>query len=77
MEIGHGELTSLILIAEGDDLHVYTSGGPANLVGTVSAMLDHSPVIIDLFVDALLILKRAGRDYPELNRITIAGERDH
>lgn len=75
--IGQDELTSMILIAEGDDLHIYTSGAPANLIGTVAAMLDSSPELIDLFVDALLIMKRAGREYSGLDRIAIAGELNH
>ncbi len=76
-EIGLLAAPSVILISEDDQLHIYTSGAPASLVGTVAAVMDASPEMINLFVDALLVLKRAGRDHDALDRIIVAGALNH
>jgi hypothetical protein len=76
-EIGQQQLTSVILISEGEELHIYTSGAPTRLIGSVAAMMDASPELIDLFIDALLIMKRAGRAHAGLERIIVAGALNH
>lgn len=76
-EINGERLPSLVLINEGSELHIYTSGEQVELTGSIAGMLDLNPSMIDLFVDAFLLLKREGREYDGLGRIIIAGERNN
>jgi hypothetical protein len=76
-EINGEQLPSLVLINEGSELHIYTSGPQAELTGAIAGMLDLNPSMIDLFVDAMLLLKRERRQYDGLNRIVISGDRDN
>lgn len=76
-EISGEQLPSLVLINEGAELHIYTSGPQVQLTGAIAGMLDLNPSMIDLFVDAMRLLKQAGREYDGLDRIIIAGERNN
>lgn len=76
-EISGEKLPSLLLINEGHELHIYSSGPQAELTGSIAGMLDLNPSMIDLFIDAMTLLKREGRSYDALERIIIAGERNN
>jgi hypothetical protein len=76
-EISGASLPSLVLINDGAELHIYTSGPQVELTGAIAGMLDLNPSMVDLFVDAMLMLKREGRDYHGLERVIISGERNN